>query len=192
MSRAIDRQNSEDEFSFDSVFASPTINGTVKLPCDNEGNSPPALDIGGNSPPLSSTDSSPILPGTSPLPPGVTEITDKISQLDIGTAESASAVQSPSSQGSVALDDFELLHVIGRGSYGKVMCVRRKGIGNGIYALKVLKKSQVLSGKSVKYVWAERSAMTKVHLIDRPHLFSNTLPFYPSSPCAAILMLLPP
>jgi len=73
---------------------------------------------------------------------------------------------SPSQQ--PCLDDFDLLHVIGRGSYGKVMCVKRKVTG-GVYALKVLKKSQVLKGKSVKYVWAERSAMTKV---DHPFLTS--------------------
>jgi len=39
----------------------------------------------------------------------------------------------------VGLDDFELLKVIGRGSFGKVMQVRKKTDGK-IYAMKILKK----------------------------------------------------
>ena len=40
-------------------------------------------------------------------------------------------------QGSLSPDDFELLRVLGKGSFGKVIQARKKDTGR-IYALKVL------------------------------------------------------
>jgi serine/threonine protein kinase len=50
------------------------------------------------------------------------------------------AVQTTLLTNRVALEDFDLLTVIGRGSYGKVYQVRHKESGE-IFALKALKKS---------------------------------------------------
>jgi serine/threonine protein kinase len=45
---------------------------------------------------------------------------------------------------SLTIDSFELLKVIGRGSFGKVMQVRKRDTGR-IYALKTIRKAHVRS-----------------------------------------------
>jgi len=47
----------------------------------------------------------------------------------------------------VRLDDFELLKVLGRGSFGKVMQVKKKSDGK-VYAMKILKKESHHCSKS--------------------------------------------
>ena len=48
----------------------------------------------------------------------------------------------PSQRQSLSVDSFELLKVIGRGSFGKVMQVRKRDTGR-IYALKTIRKAHV-------------------------------------------------
>eukprot|EP00755_Sulcionema_specki_P006389 Sspe_Gene.35322::Locus_17125_Transcript_1_1_Confidence_1.000_Length_1354::g.35322::m.35322/K13303/SGK2; serum/glucocorticoid-regulated kinase 2 len=60
------------------------------------------------------------------------------------------------------LQDFELLAVVGRGSYGKVLKVRRK-TNNKIYAMKVIAKESVVKEKIVDKVKHERSSLSNVH-----------------------------
>lgn len=43
----------------------------------------------------------------------------------------------------ISLDDFKLLKVIGRGSFGKVYLVRKKDDGKP-YAMKILRKDQLI------------------------------------------------
>ena len=43
----------------------------------------------------------------------------------------------------IGVDDFDLIKVIGRGSYGKVFCVQSK-VNGRVYAMKVLKKKNVV------------------------------------------------
>ncbi len=43
----------------------------------------------------------------------------------------------------VTKDDFTLIRVIGTGSYGKVLLVKKKDSG-GLYAMKVLKKKHIV------------------------------------------------
>lgn len=43
----------------------------------------------------------------------------------------------------ISMDDFQLIEVIGRGSFGKVFLARRKDTGKP-YAMKILKKDQLL------------------------------------------------
>ena len=42
------------------------------------------------------------------------------------------------------VEDFELMKVIGRGSFGKVMMVRKKG-DSKVYAMKILRKAAISS-----------------------------------------------
>ncbi|CAO2818000.1 unnamed protein product [Amaranthus hypochondriacus] len=49
----------------------------------------------------------------------------------------------------ICVNDFELLTIIGRGAYGEVRLCREKKSGN-IYAMKKLKKSEMLSRGQVK------------------------------------------
>eukprot|EP00386_Alphamonas_edax_P010601 GDKI01034087.1.p1 GENE.GDKI01034087.1~~GDKI01034087.1.p1 ORF type:complete len:404 (+),score=80.12 GDKI01034087.1:130-1212(+) len=58
----------------------------------------------------------------------------------------------------VSLDDFVLLKVIGKGSYGKVMLVRCKLDGN-IYAMKMLRKETIVKRNQVEHTKTERSVL---------------------------------
>ena len=43
----------------------------------------------------------------------------------------------------VSIKDFNLLRVIGTGSYGKVLLVSKKSDSSALFAMKVLKKSYI-------------------------------------------------
>lgn len=65
--------------------------------------------------------------------------------------------------------DFEILRVVGQGSFGKVFQVRKKGDsgiggvgGDGILAMKVMRKDTILKKNHVDYMKAERDILTKV------------------------------
>ncbi|PRP78948.1 protein kinase 2 [Planoprotostelium fungivorum] len=61
----------------------------------------------------------------------------------------------------VTNDDFELLNVIGKGSFGKVMQVKKKDDGK-IYAMKVLNKEAIIARKQVAHTKAEKSILSKI------------------------------
>eukprot|EP01083_Nonionella_stella_P044270 119260_1 len=59
---------------------------------------------------------------------------------------------------SVAVDDFELLKVIGRGSFGKVLQVRKKDTGE-VFAMKVYSKKAIIAKNQVDHTMAERKIL---------------------------------
>lgn len=59
-------------------------------------------------------------------------------------------------------DDFELLKVVGKGSFGKVMQVRKKDTGE-IFAMKVLKKEQLVARKQVAHTRTERTVLQNIN-----------------------------
>lgn len=61
----------------------------------------------------------------------------------------------------LSVDDFELLKVIGKGSFGKVMQVRKKDTGK-IFAMKVLKKAQLVARKQVAHTKTERKVLEDI------------------------------
>ncbi|XP_057506373.1 uncharacterized protein LOC130789598 isoform X2 [Actinidia eriantha] len=61
----------------------------------------------------------------------------------------------------ICADDFELLTIIGRGAFGEVRLCREKKSGN-IFAMKKLKKSEMLSRGQVEHVRAERNLLAEV------------------------------
>jgi len=61
----------------------------------------------------------------------------------------------------VTLEDFELLTVIGRGSFGKVIQVRKKD-NQKIYAMKVLNKKNILDRGEVEHTKSEKSILMKL------------------------------
>ena len=65
------------------------------------------------------------------------------------------------STSTVTKDDFQLLRVIGRGSFGKVLLVRGKQ-DKKVYALKILSKSQVVARKQVEHTQSERKILEEV------------------------------
>jgi serine/threonine protein kinase len=62
---------------------------------------------------------------------------------------------------TVTKDDFELLTVIGKGSFGKVMQVRKKDDGK-IYAMKVLRKDTIVARKQVTHTKSEKNILMKI------------------------------
>ncbi|KAJ1913534.1 Serine/threonine-protein kinase [Mycoemilia scoparia] len=62
----------------------------------------------------------------------------------------------------LSIDDFELLKVIGKGSFGKVMQVRKRDT-NRIYAMKILNKSKIVMRSEVAHTLAERTVLAKIN-----------------------------
>lgn len=77
-------------------------------------------------------------------------------------SQSASQAAGGKKPRQVTKDDFTLIKVIGTGSYGKVLLVRKKDNGK-YFAMKVLKKKHVKEKKQVKNTWAERKILEKIH-----------------------------
>jgi serum/glucocorticoid-regulated kinase 2 len=67
-----------------------------------------------------------------------------------------------SRQGSLKIEDFELLKVVGKGSFGKVMQVMKQDTGR-IYALKTLRKAHIISRSEVAHTLAERSVLAQIN-----------------------------
>ncbi|KAK4599016.1 hypothetical protein RGQ29_009200 [Quercus rubra] len=61
----------------------------------------------------------------------------------------------------ICVDDFELLTIIGRGAFGEVRLCQEKKSGN-IYAMKKLKKSEMVKRGQVEHVRAERNLLAEV------------------------------
>eukprot|EP00249_Psilotum_nudum_P019183 c27130_g1_i1 orf=629-2332(+) len=61
----------------------------------------------------------------------------------------------------LSVDDFEPLTIIGRGAFGEVKLCRMKSTGQ-VYAMKKLKKSEMLSRGQVEHVRAERNLLAEV------------------------------
>ena len=68
----------------------------------------------------------------------------------------------PARQESLAIEQFDLLKVIGKGSFGKVMQVRKKDTQR-IYALKTIRKAHIISRSEVAHTLAERSVLAQIN-----------------------------
>ncbi|GAA5957792.1 hypothetical protein JCM3765_003767 [Sporobolomyces pararoseus] len=71
-------------------------------------------------------------------------------------------VYKPSTSEHLSIDAFDLLKVIGKGSFGKVMQVRKKDTGR-IYALKTIRKAHIVSRSEVTHTLAERTVLAQVN-----------------------------
>lgn len=68
----------------------------------------------------------------------------------------------PIVKSSLSINDFDLLKVIGKGSFGKVMQVIKKDTKQ-IYALKTLRKQHIISRMEVTHTLAERTVLAKIN-----------------------------
>ncbi|KAI0643118.1 AGC/Akt protein kinase [Trametes meyenii] len=68
----------------------------------------------------------------------------------------------PSSGQSLTIDDFELITVIGKGSFGKVMQVRKRDTSR-IYALKTIRKQYIVQRGEITHTLAERLVLARVN-----------------------------
>ena len=60
----------------------------------------------------------------------------------------------------MSLDDFEIIRLLGKGEYGKVLLVQKKN-SNQLFALKILKKKLIEEKKQVQHTLSERSVLEK-------------------------------
>lgn len=69
------------------------------------------------------------------------------------------------SKGNVSKHDFEIVSVLGQGAYGKVFLVRKKsGHDAGMtYAMKTLKKLEIMRLKQVENTMTERRILEKIN-----------------------------
>jgi serine/threonine protein kinase len=63
--------------------------------------------------------------------------------------------------GSVNKYDFETISVIGKGSYGKVVLVKKKDNGH-LYAMKILKKAEIIRRNQVEHTMTERRILENI------------------------------
>eukprot|EP00475_Leptophrys_vorax_P046271 TRINITY_DN987_c0_g1_i6.p1 TRINITY_DN987_c0_g1~~TRINITY_DN987_c0_g1_i6.p1 ORF type:complete len:567 (-),score=206.64 TRINITY_DN987_c0_g1_i6:140-1810(-) len=80
----------------------------------------------------------------------------------------------------VTLQDFDLLKILGRGAFGKVVQIRKKDTGE-IYAMKILKKAMVYKRKQLDHTMAERrilEASTHPFCISLKFAFQNEAKLY--------------
>lgn len=61
----------------------------------------------------------------------------------------------------VGPDSFELMNELGAGSFGEVFKVKHKQTGL-VYAMKILRKSKVMSGNSLRYAVTERNVLSYI------------------------------
>jgi len=73
----------------------------------------------------------------------------------------------------INLETFDIIKVIGKGSFGKVFLVRHKAHGS-LHALKVLKKEFIIRKNQVEHTKTERSVLGYVH---HPYVVGLTMAF---------------
>jgi len=74
----------------------------------------------------------------------------------------------------VSVDTFELLTIIGQGSFGKVVQVRHK-VNGDIFAMKILNKKTIVDRGEVEHTRAERNILLK---INHPFLMKNCITLF--------------
>jgi serum/glucocorticoid-regulated kinase 2 len=62
----------------------------------------------------------------------------------------------------LTIEDFELLKVLGKGSFGKVMLVRKKNEDGPLYALKTLRKAALIKRNQLAHTATERFILQNI------------------------------
>jgi len=62
---------------------------------------------------------------------------------------------------NVGIEDFQLLKLIGKGNFGKVMLVRMKGTDE-VFAMKVLSKKQIIENNEIEHTLAECNILQRL------------------------------
>lgn len=78
----------------------------------------------------------------------------------------------------VSMQNFEILKMLGKGSFGKVYMARERGTDGKIYAMKVLRKSELIKRNQVGHTVMERKIMSS---IDHPFIVGLKYSFQTAS-----------
>ncbi|CAG0897346.1 unnamed protein product [Cyprideis torosa] len=80
----------------------------------------------------------------------------------------------------LGVDDFEPIKVIGRGAFGEVRLVQKKDTGH-VYAMKILRKADMLEKEQVAHVRAERDVLVEADhqwIVKMYYSFQDTVNLY--------------
>jgi len=91
----------------------------------------------------------------------------------VGAEPAGGVIAAAAPSAKVTLDAFHLIRVIGKGSFGKVILVRRK-VDNTLYAMKVLQKLNIMKRNQVEHTKTERSVLGR---IDHPFIVGMKFAF---------------
>ena len=83
----------------------------------------------------------------------------------------SSPTQSQSPSNSISIEDFQVLKLLGKGSFGKVLLVKYLN-NNNIYAMKILKKEEIIKRNQINHTKTERLILEKLN-----HPFIASLQF---------------
>jgi serum/glucocorticoid-regulated kinase 2 len=84
------------------------------------------------------------------------------------------------SQRTLSIDDFTLIRLIGKGSYGKVLLVRKNDTGE-LLAMKMLRKDFIAKRNQIEHTRTERSVLEKVNhpfIVKLRYAFRNSKKLY--------------
>ena len=111
----------------------------------------------------------------------VTPLPPPLSPRPAEPLESTAGFTPPSA--AVTLAEFDTLAVLGRGTYGKVLQVRKRDTG-GVYAMKMMRKADVVARNQVRHAVTERTLLEVVR-----HPFIVTLHYAFQSETALFLVM---
>mmetsp|Transcript_4418 Transcript_4418/g.14026 ORF Transcript_4418/g.14026 Transcript_4418/m.14026 type:complete len:426 (-) Transcript_4418:259-1536(-) len=94
-----------------------------------------------------------------------------------------SSVQQHTFSSSLSVSDFDLLRVVGKGAFGKVMLVRKKRghDASRIFAMKVLKKSTIAAKGQTEHTRSERSILCEIrhpYIVRLRYAFQSDVKLY--------------
>ena len=75
-------------------------------------------------------------------------------------------ISPPGKRKQRSVNDFELIKVIGRGGFSRVLLCRKKDTGR-LYAMKILKKSKIVREKKIRPILSERAILEQ---LDHPFI----------------------
>jgi len=130
----------------------------------------------GNQPPKKQSGESKVTRST---PTTVIETSQKENEPDVEIDARLSSEQSR----PLSVEDFELLKVLGKGSFGKVMLVKKKNSGE-LYAMKTLRKQALVKRNQLQHTQTERYVLQHIQ-----HPFLVNLCFAFQSPDKLYMVL---
>jgi hypothetical protein len=83
---------------------------------------------------------------------------NKVDKQDKDDDDNEQSEELINSKEKVSLKSFELLNVVGKGAFGKVVKVKKKDTGN-VYAMKILKKKFIYENQQVESTLLERNIL---------------------------------
>jgi serum/glucocorticoid-regulated kinase 2 len=115
------------------------------------------------------SEKAPAMPDEEVAPPPVAAVAQKEEPKGMfswmfGSSKRGNAEDNKDDSRTLRVDDFDLLKIVGKGAFGKVLLVRKKAGFNAkkVYAMKVLKKSDVISKGQVEHTNAEQAILCEV------------------------------